>query len=145
MSAARTHYEQRIVRYLRDQDFVVEAGSAPGEYIVKAHRERPLPLRPRLSASNEILSEYIVAMSEHHRDAPEPVDDAMALLEINIEEELATVDLEGRNWATGLGVRRDSAGTVAFFVEREEPDDVESVDRSPDLVWQPHPSGQDQP
>lgn len=133
-------YETTVVHYLAQRQFAIETGSAPGDYIVTADGDKELPLRPRLSLANQVLSEYLSAMSEDYLDKPDPMLEALSLTEIHIEEELATVDLDGQNYAKALGVRRDPKGKAEWFAERSEPDlSAERLQPSEDLIWQADP------
>ncbi len=133
-------YEAIVVDYLAERWFVIEPGSAPGDYVVTANGDKELPLRPRLSLENRLLSEYLTAMGEDYPDEPDPVLEALSLTEIHIEEELDTVDPDGHNHATALGVRRGSKGKAEWFAERAEPDSsAERIQPSEHLVWQADP------
>ncbi len=142
MEDSHRNLEVTIIHHLEEREFVIEPGSISGEYIVTANGDTELPLRPKLSLSNEVLSEYLAAMSQHHQDEPDPVLEALSLTEIHIEEQLAKVDLDGHNHAKGLGFRRGAEGQAEWFVERDEPAGaVEFSEPSADLVWQADPPG----
>lgn len=143
---AQEDYESTIINYLMQRQFIIETGSTPGDYIVTADGDKELPLRPRLSLENQILSEYLSTMSADYLDKPDPLFEALSLTEIHIEEELATVDLDGQNYATALGVRRDSKGKAEWFAERSEPDLLaERLQPSEHLVWQADPPEEQAP
>lgn len=133
-------YEAIVVNYLFEHQFAIEPGSAPGDYVVTANGDKELPLQPRLSLDNQILSEYLTAMSEDHQGVPDPLLEALSLAEIHVEEELDKVDLNGNNHATALGVRRDSKGKAVWFVERAElPHSAERSESSEHMRWQAEP------
>lgn len=117
-------YAQRIRQELEEMAFVVEDTAELGEYVVTAYGDDDLPLRPRLSLPEDVLSEYLDAVAadlaaDATWGAEQPLDEAISLVLINIEEELATTDLEGRNHAVHVGVRRGPGGEAQWVAERE--------------------------
>ncbi|MFD0900018.1 hypothetical protein [Actinomadura sediminis] len=104
-----------LVARLRRLGYTV-AGTAPGVYEVTARAGRPLHRRPRLFLPDDVLAEYVTALRHDADDAGlAPLD----LIETHIEEELDSVDPEGRNRTTALGVRRDHAGRPEWFVTQD--------------------------
>ena len=131
--------EVALVRYLRARGFTVQGGRKPGDYIVTAHGDTELPLRPRLSLPADLLTEYLETMNRTPGATP-PGCDALSLVEVHLEEELSTADLNGRNHATAVGVRRGSQGRVEWFAHHDDPKEVQRYTSPPqDLEWRAEP------
>ncbi|GAA5122920.1 hypothetical protein [Haloechinothrix salitolerans] len=134
-------YAQRIRQELEEMAFVVEDAAEPGEYVVTAYGDDDLPLRPRLSLPEDVLADYLDALAadlaaDAAWDTEQPLDEAISLVLINIEEELASTDLEGRNHAVHVGVRRDHAGSAQWVAEREPARDAASgAELARELEW----------
>ncbi|MPY98819.1 MAG: hypothetical protein GEU97_12635 [Actinophytocola sp.] len=143
-------YAQRLRQGLEEMAFVVEDTSEPGEYVVTAYGDDDLPLRPRLSLPEDVVSEYLDALAaDLAADAAwgtqQPLDEAVALVLTNIEEELATTDLEGRNHAVHVGVRRGPGGAAQWVAEREPAGDpTPGTEPANDLEWVAEPPRPDE-
>lgn len=105
---------------------------APGVYEVTLPTGRPTDRRPRLVLPEDVLTEYVSALQS---DADEAGLTPLDLIETHIQEELDTVDLEGRNYTTALGVRRDHRGRPEWFVT-QAPRPPQPKPAS-DLRWNP--------
>lgn len=127
-------YESLLVQRLREKGFAVEANAGPGEYIVTASGETPLPLRPRLLLPDALLAEYVTALVQEHGSAEE----ALEIMEIHIEETLDSVEGDGLNHALEVGVRREPNGRAGWFA-RAESVDLSAPPADPDLRWQGTP------
>ncbi|WP_026400588.1 hypothetical protein [Actinomadura rifamycini] len=103
-----------LVARLRRLGYTV-TGAAPGVYEVTARAGRPLHRRPRLVLPEDVLAEYADAL---RHDAAEAGLSPLELIETHIEEELDSVDPEGRNRTAAVGVRRDRLGRPEWFVDR---------------------------
>ncbi|MFV2177885.1 hypothetical protein ACFHW2_29160 [Actinomadura sp. LOL_016] len=117
-----------LVARLRRLGYTV-AGTAPGVYEMTAHAGRPLHRRPRLVLPEDVLAEYIAALRP---DAAEAGLSPLDLIETHIQEELDSVDPEGRNHTTAIGVRRDHVGRPEWFVTQ---DPRPSPDVDPGFRW----------
>ncbi|MEV5827740.1 hypothetical protein AB0L25_19430 [Spirillospora sp. NPDC052242] len=104
-----------LVARLRRLGYAI-SGTAPGVYEVTAHAGRPVHRRPRLVLPEDVLAEYVAAL---RRDAAEAGLSPLELIETHIQEELDSVDPEGRNHTTAVGVRRDRLGRPEWFVVRD--------------------------
>ncbi|WP_134046438.1 hypothetical protein [Amycolatopsis arida] len=125
--------EVALVRYLRAQGFTVEAGDRPGSYRVTAHRDAPMPRRPRLSLPDDLLTEYLNELDRTPGAAPGL--SALSLTEVHLEEALAA-GVDGQNQTTAVGVRRTPQGAVEWFWHREaEPGPPGGEVPQADLVW----------
>ncbi|PRX50296.1 hypothetical protein B0I33_102415 [Prauserella shujinwangii] len=128
--------EATLVRRLEARGFSFEPGARPGDHTVVRAGSLDLFLRPTLSLPADELTEYVTAMAEDLRDEPDPPVDALSLVEIHIEEELTSVDADGRNHATAVGVRRGRGGRAEWFAERAEPAAGHAVPvEDADLEW----------
>ncbi|WP_449065448.1 hypothetical protein [Planomonospora algeriensis] len=127
-------YESVLVQRLQDKGFAVEAGPVPGEYIVTASGDRPLPLRPRLHLPDAVLAEYVEELVREFGSTEEVVD----LIMINIEEMLDSLDPEGRNHTLALGVQRETNGRAAWFTQTE-PISITTRPVDPALEWRAYP------
>ncbi|QFG20782.1 hypothetical protein [Actinomadura sp. WMMB 499] len=121
-----------LVARLRRLGYTV-AGTAPGVHEVTAHAGRPLHRRPRLVLPEDVLAEYIAAL---RHDAAEAGLAPLDLIETHIQEELDSIDPEGRNRTTALGVRRDHAGRPEWFVTQ---DPRPPPDAAPGFRWDAAP------
>ncbi|GGV07062.1 hypothetical protein GCM10010182_27530 [Actinomadura cremea] len=113
-----------LVARIRRLGYTV-SGTAPGVYEVTAHAGRPVRRRPRLVLPEDVLTEYIAGLRDDGAEAGlSPLD----LIETHIQEELDSVDPEGRNHTTAIGVRRDHVGRPEWFVTQDPrpPQDAES-------------------
>jgi hypothetical protein len=119
-----------LVRYLRARGFTVEEGDRSGDYVVTADRGDPLPLRPRLSLSDDLVAEYL---NELDRTPGATAGlSALSLTEVHLEEALSS-GVDGQHLTTAVGVRRARRGGVEWFWER---DPAPEQDVPPDeLEW----------
>ncbi|SFP82253.1 hypothetical protein SAMN05421810_103524 [Amycolatopsis arida] len=132
MSVDQPGPEMALVRYLRARGFTVEAGERPGDYRVTAYDGEPMPLRPRLSLPDDLLTEYLDEMG----DDPAVTGGlgALSLTEVHLEEALTAG--VGENRTTAVGVRRVISGEVEFFWHRRAPSEpLNSEAPSADLEW----------
>ena len=61
-------------------------------------------------------------------------EEVVSLMVINVEAALTSVDADGRNYVTELGLQRDSCGRVDWYRTATSPG-VESQAPNPDLRW----------
>lgn len=121
------------MRYLRAQGFTVEAEDRPGNYRVTAFRDTPMPLRPRLSLPDDLLTEYLDEL-DRTPGATAGLS-ALSLTEVHLEEAL-TAGVDGENRTTAVGVRRAPQGAVEWFWDRESaPGTPAEQVSSVDLEW----------
>lgn len=128
-----------LVSRLRRLGYTV-SGTAPGVYEVSAHAGRPVHRRPRLVVPEDVLAEYVAALRQ---DADDAGLSPLELIETHVQEELESVDPEGRNHTTALGVRRDRLGRPEWFVTqapRPAPPDAD-----PGFRWDAAGSGEEAP
>ncbi|MGI5170547.1 hypothetical protein ACQEU3_39980 [Spirillospora sp. CA-253888] len=105
---------------------------APGIYEVTAHAGRALQRRPRLALPEDVLTEYVSAL---RHDADEAGLTPLDLIEVHIQEELDSVDHEGRNYTTAVGVRRGHLGRPEWFTTQDRRPPLPDAAPDPDLCW----------
>lgn len=131
--------EVALVRHLRARGFTIQEGQKPGDYVVTAHRDNELALRPRLSLPADLVVEYLETMNRIQGATP-PGLDALSLMEVHLEEELSTADADGCNHATAVGIRRGARGRVEWFARHAAPEDLQRYDSPPEnLEWRATP------
>ncbi|WP_143101745.1 hypothetical protein [Amycolatopsis marina] len=120
-----------LVAYLRTAGFTVDAGDSPGEYVVTACQNDPMPLRPRVSLPDDLIMEYLDEL-ERTPGATGGLT-ALSITEVHLEEALSA-GVEYRP-TTAVGVRRRRGG-VEFFWERLAAPPAPEYDAPPeDLEW----------
>lgn len=120
-----------VAEVLAELDAVGFAVSRDGiGYVVSSKAGDDLAFTPRLTLSEELLSEYLAAASGGVSDSRY----AFSLAKLNLVEELTTDHLDGVNYVRALGYRRSRRGGVEFFVDVEAPD-VSRTEPSDDLEW----------
>lgn len=117
-----------LIGYLRATGFEIEACEQPGEYVVTAFRDTPMPLRPRVSLPDDLLAEYLSEM-ERTPGATAGLS-ALSLTEVHLEEALSAG--VGQNRTTAVGVRRRRRGGVEFFWERAPAPSAPEYDAAPE-------------
>lgn len=127
--------EVALIRHLRARGFTVHEGREPGDYVVAAHGDTDLPLRPRLTLPPDLLAEYLDTLDSTPGATP-PGLDALALAEVHLEEKLTTAGPDGRNHARDIGLHR-VRGRVEWFVRHATPDDPRPTRQN--LEWRPDP------
>jgi hypothetical protein len=104
------------VRYLRARGFTAEASDPPGNYLVTAFRDNPMPLRPRLSLPDDLLTKYLNEMDQ--TPGATAWLSSLSLTEVHLEEALST-SVDGQSHTTAVGARRGPQGGVEWFWDRE--------------------------
>lgn len=123
-----------IISHLgRDGLELIPTGSGD-DYTVVYRSRRAFLYEPVFTLPADLLSEYLVTMSERYRDQPDPVLEALSLTQIHAMEYLTTDHGDGLNATRALGFRRTARGDVEFFVDQDVPD-VGRPEPSADLEW----------
>ncbi|WP_337662140.1 hypothetical protein [Actinoalloteichus sp. AHMU CJ021] len=139
MGSSHISPEMALIRHLRARGFTIQEGRKPGDYVVTAHDDNELDLRPRLSLPGDLVVEYLETMNRTLGATPPGVD-ALPLVEVHLEEELSTAGADGRNHATAVGVRRGVDGRAEWFARHADLEDFwRRGGPSEDLEWRANP------
>ncbi|WP_219413096.1 hypothetical protein [Pseudonocardia nigra] len=128
-------HRRAIISYLEREGLaLIPTGSGDDYRVVDPSRRAFLHGEPVFTLPADLLSEYLVEMSERYRDQPDPLGEALSLTRIHAMEYLTTDHGDGLNATMALGFRRTTRGDVEFFVEQDIPS-AEFVEPSADLEW----------
>lgn len=126
-----------VLRNLPRQGFIAEPTGSGDDYTVRSRGVDTFAFRPVLTMPAALLDAYLEQMSHDIHDAADPLDEALSLTLVHLEEELATDHHEGRNYVRALGFRRGRGGRVELFVDQDLPD-LPPRAPDPDLRWEAH-------
>jgi hypothetical protein len=129
-------YRGEIIAYLEREGLALIPTGSGDDYRVVGRTRRAFLYEPVFTLPSDLLSEYLIAMSERYRDQPDPLREALSLTKIHAMEYLTTDHGDGLNATVALGFRRTERGDVEFFLEQNVPP-VSYQEPSPYLRWGP--------
>lgn len=104
--------------------------TAENGYVVSSERS-DLPLRPRLVMSEDLIEERLSVEAGNDSAARA---EALSLMKLHLVEELTTDHLEGANYTSALGYRRNRRGRVEFFADQDRPP-IPRPEPAADVEW----------